>query len=158
MVLFYSDIPMPLVTSGVEHGNLRELALARMKDLGTQCRDVRTREVGIQEIHNKVRPYEVCIWYSNCIMFSLIQFTFYLSCWFATSALFHCTASHIINCGLLQHGFKSCRNLRVVSQFNMSHYPWRLVGSFSIQVCIDMTIKQKHLHYTIARVIVLCYH
>jgi elongator complex protein 3 len=53
------DIPMPLVTSGVEHGNLRELALARMKDLGTECRDVRTREVGIQEIHHKVRPYEV---------------------------------------------------------------------------------------------------
>lgn len=52
------DIPMPLVSSGVEHGNLRELALARMKDLGTQCRDVRTREVGIQEIHHKVRPFE----------------------------------------------------------------------------------------------------
>lgn len=51
---------MPLVSSGVEHGNLRELALARMRDLGTQCRDVRTREVGIQEIHNKVKPYEVC--------------------------------------------------------------------------------------------------
>ena len=46
-------------SSGVEHGNLRELALARMKDLGTTCRDVRTREVGIQEIHNKVRPEEV---------------------------------------------------------------------------------------------------
>ena len=29
---------MPLVTSGVEHGNLRELALARMKDLGTEVR------------------------------------------------------------------------------------------------------------------------
>ncbi|XP_021917620.1 probable elongator complex protein 3 isoform X2 [Zootermopsis nevadensis] len=53
------DIPMPLVSSGVEHGNLRELALARMKDLGIDCRDVRTREVGIQEIHHKVRPYEV---------------------------------------------------------------------------------------------------
>eukprot|EP00729_Bicosta_minor_P001805 gene1805-8138_t len=53
------DIPMPLVTSGVEHGNLRELALARMGDLGTKCRDVRTREVGIQEIHNKVRVDEV---------------------------------------------------------------------------------------------------
>ncbi|KAK2724538.1 hypothetical protein QYM36_001140 [Artemia franciscana] len=53
------DIPMPLVSSGVEHGNLRELALARMKDFGTECRDVRTREVGIQEIHQKVRPYEV---------------------------------------------------------------------------------------------------
>jgi elongator complex protein 3 len=46
-------------SSGVEHGNLRELALARMKDLGTECRDVRTREVGIQEIHHKVQPYEV---------------------------------------------------------------------------------------------------
>ncbi|KAI5619968.1 elongator complex protein 3 [Silurus asotus] len=53
------DIPMPLVTSGVEHGNLRELALARMKDMGTECRDVRTREVGIQEIHHKLRPYQV---------------------------------------------------------------------------------------------------
>ncbi|KAI5742678.1 hypothetical protein M8J77_010047 [Diaphorina citri] len=53
------DIPMPLVSSGVEHGNLRELALARMKDLGVECRDVRTREVGIQEIHNKIRPYEI---------------------------------------------------------------------------------------------------
>lgn len=53
------DIPMPLVTSGVEHGNLRELALARMKDFGTRCRDVRTREVGIQEIHHKVQPDQV---------------------------------------------------------------------------------------------------
>ena len=53
------DIPMPLVSSGVEHGNLRELALPRMKDLGTTCRDVRTREVGIQEIHHKIRPYQV---------------------------------------------------------------------------------------------------
>lgn len=46
----------------MEHGNLRELALARMKDLNLQCRDVRTREVGIQEIHNKVRPYEVYLY------------------------------------------------------------------------------------------------
>ncbi|KAI9291810.1 Elp3 protein [Neoconidiobolus thromboides FSU 785] len=53
------DIPMPLVSSGVEHGNLRELALARMKDLGTKCRDVRTREVGIVDIHEKVKPDQV---------------------------------------------------------------------------------------------------
>jgi elongator complex protein 3 len=53
------DIPMPLVTSGVEHGNLRELAMARMGDLGTKCRDVRAREVGMSEIHNKIRPDEV---------------------------------------------------------------------------------------------------
>jgi elongator complex protein 3 len=50
---------MPLVTSGVEHGNLRELALQRMRDLGTDCRDVRTREVGIVDIHSKVRPEQV---------------------------------------------------------------------------------------------------
>ncbi|KAB7499714.1 Elongator complex protein 3 [Armadillidium nasatum] len=53
------DIPMPLVSSGVEHGNLREHALERMKELGTVCRDVRTREVGIMEIHEKVKPYEI---------------------------------------------------------------------------------------------------
>eukprot|EP00069_Balaena_mysticetus_P008559 bmy_05841T0 len=61
MFFSYRDIPMPLVSSGVEHGNLRELAFARMKDLGIQCRDVRTREVGIQEIHHKVRPYQVLV-------------------------------------------------------------------------------------------------
>jgi len=53
------DIPMPLVTSGVEHGNLRELALQRMADLGLKCRDVRTREVGIQSIHHNIRPEKV---------------------------------------------------------------------------------------------------
>lgn len=53
------DIPMPLVTAGVENGNLRELALARMKDFGLKCRDVRTREVGIQEVHNKIQPDQV---------------------------------------------------------------------------------------------------
>ena len=30
-----------------------------MKDVGNVCRDVRTREVGIQEIHNKVTPETV---------------------------------------------------------------------------------------------------
>mmetsp|Transcript_50033 Transcript_50033/g.160114 ORF Transcript_50033/g.160114 Transcript_50033/m.160114 type:complete len:330 (+) Transcript_50033:776-1765(+) len=53
------DIPMPLVTSGVEKGNLRELSLARMGHLGLKCRDVRTREAGIQDIHHQVRPEEV---------------------------------------------------------------------------------------------------
>lgn len=50
------DIPMPLVTSGVEKGNLRELALARMDDLGLKCRDVRTREAGIQ-VNGKIYLY-----------------------------------------------------------------------------------------------------
>ena len=30
-----------------------------MKDFGTSCRDVRTREVGIQEVHHKVIPDQV---------------------------------------------------------------------------------------------------
>ena len=30
-----------------------------MRDLGLQCKDVRTREVGISEIHHKVRPDQV---------------------------------------------------------------------------------------------------
>lgn len=46
---------MPLVSSGVENGNLRELAMARMRDFGLTCRDVRSREVGLHEIHNRVR-------------------------------------------------------------------------------------------------------
>jgi elongator complex protein 3 len=50
------DIPMPLVSSGVEHGNIRELVLARMGEQGLSCRDVRTREVGMQEIHRKISP------------------------------------------------------------------------------------------------------
>lgn len=53
------DIPMPLVSSGVEVGNLRELALARMRDLGIPCRDVRTREVGMQAIHFAATPRDV---------------------------------------------------------------------------------------------------
>jgi elongator complex protein 3 len=53
------DIPMPIVTSGVDNGNLRELVLNRMKELKIACRDVRTREVGIQEVHHKVKPEEI---------------------------------------------------------------------------------------------------
>lgn len=53
------DIPMPLVTSGVDHGNLRELSLKRMEELDLQCRDVRTREVGMKQIHQRINPDQV---------------------------------------------------------------------------------------------------
>mmetsp|Transcript_28029 Transcript_28029/g.39909 ORF Transcript_28029/g.39909 Transcript_28029/m.39909 type:complete len:463 (-) Transcript_28029:68-1456(-) len=53
------DIPMPLVTSGVDHGNLRELALQRMEELDLACRDVRTREVGMKQIHQRINPDQV---------------------------------------------------------------------------------------------------
>uniref|UniRef100_A0A7I4CBK9 Elp3/MiaA/NifB-like radical SAM core domain-containing protein n=1 Tax=Physcomitrium patens TaxID=3218 RepID=A0A7I4CBK9_PHYPA len=49
------DIPMPLVTSRVEKGNLRELSLARMDDLGLKCQDVRT----LEDIHHKIKSKEV---------------------------------------------------------------------------------------------------
>lgn len=48
---------MPLVTSGVENGNLRQLALKKMDDLNLACRDVRTREVGIMEVNHKLKPH-----------------------------------------------------------------------------------------------------
>ena len=53
------DIPMPLVTSGVDHGNLRELALKRMEELDLTCKDVRMREVGMKQIHEQVNPDQV---------------------------------------------------------------------------------------------------
>lgn len=64
------DIPMPLVSSGVEKGNLRELALARMAGLGLACRDVRTREAGIQDIHHKVSflLFPKAFWLSSTYM------------------------------------------------------------------------------------------
>lgn len=51
------DIPMPLVSSGVEHGNLRELALDKLhNDWDISCLDIRTREVGIKQIHTQLSP------------------------------------------------------------------------------------------------------
>jgi histone acetyltransferase (RNA polymerase elongator complex component) len=53
------DIPMPLVSSGVEYGNLRQRVLARMRDFGLRCRDIRHREVGVNEVKYKIRPDQV---------------------------------------------------------------------------------------------------
>jgi len=41
------DIPLPLVTSGVESSNLRESALARLAQMGLISQEVRQREVGV---------------------------------------------------------------------------------------------------------------
>ena len=53
------DIPMPLVSSGVEHGNLRELALQKLQDWNVPCLDIRSREVGMKQIHSQVTPEQV---------------------------------------------------------------------------------------------------
>lgn len=53
------DVPMTLVSAGVENGNLRTLAMDRLKERNGKCRDVRAREVGITEIRDKVRPANV---------------------------------------------------------------------------------------------------
>ena len=44
------DIPVQLIEAGVDKGHLRELARARMKELGTKCRCIRCREVGLNRI------------------------------------------------------------------------------------------------------------
>ena len=53
------DVPMTLVSAGVDYGNLRTLAMNRLLERGGKCRDVRAREVGITEIRDKLRPSNV---------------------------------------------------------------------------------------------------
>jgi len=53
------DVPMTLVSAGVDNGNLRDLAMKRLLERGGKCRDVRAREVGITEIREKIRPSHV---------------------------------------------------------------------------------------------------
>ncbi|TNJ29826.1 Histone acetyltransferase Elp3 [Giardia muris] len=46
------DIPLPLITSGVEVSNLRELALIEAATMGIQSQEIRQREAGIVELIN----------------------------------------------------------------------------------------------------------
>ncbi|CAH3108478.1 unnamed protein product [Porites lobata] len=47
------------LTSYPSHGSIVTYRPENLRDLNFTCRDVRTREVGIQEIHHKVRPFEI---------------------------------------------------------------------------------------------------
>ncbi|OJA17999.1 hypothetical protein AZE42_05762 [Rhizopogon vesiculosus] len=88
------DIPLPLVTSRCENsGNLRELALNRMKDFGAECRDVRYREVVIHEIHHKVRPESV----------ELLRRDYAANGWWKTFLSYEDPEQDIL-IGLLRHG------------------------------------------------------
>jgi hypothetical protein len=49
-----------------------------LQDFGTECRDVRTREVGIQEIHHKVGQFNSCIFLTH--HYSTVLFTVALEC------------------------------------------------------------------------------
>jgi len=44
------DIPANLIAAGVKRGNLRQLVEQRMKELGTKCRCIRCREMGLRGI------------------------------------------------------------------------------------------------------------
>ncbi|VVC04663.1 Acetyltransferase (GNAT) family protein [Candidatus Burarchaeum australiense] len=44
------DIPSQLIAAGVKHGNLRQMVDARMRELGTKCRCIRCREMGLKGI------------------------------------------------------------------------------------------------------------
>jgi len=50
------DIPADLIVAGVKKGNLRELAHARLKELGLSCKCIRCREVGLLELKGKGVP------------------------------------------------------------------------------------------------------
>lgn len=44
------DIPANLIVAGVRKGNLRELAHARLRELGLSCKCIRCREIGLLEL------------------------------------------------------------------------------------------------------------
>lgn len=53
------DVPMTLVSAGVENGNLRDLAMKRLEERDGKCRDVRAREVGITENRDAILPTNI---------------------------------------------------------------------------------------------------
>eukprot|EP00792_Barthelona_sp_PAP020_P007200 TRINITY_DN3121_c4_g6_i1.p1 TRINITY_DN3121_c4_g6~~TRINITY_DN3121_c4_g6_i1.p1 ORF type:complete len:549 (+),score=126.44 TRINITY_DN3121_c4_g6_i1:28-1647(+) len=53
------DIPLPLVTSGAEFGNMRQLAMERAEEKKGRILDIRAREVGMSKIHRKIQPHQV---------------------------------------------------------------------------------------------------
>jgi len=69
------DIPMPLVSCGVEYGNLREVVKKRMGEMNEKVRDVRSREVGIV-INNDSKFRLGCVSYEdveNVVLIGMIR-------------------------------------------------------------------------------------
>ncbi|MEM2950550.1 MAG: tRNA uridine(34) 5-carboxymethylaminomethyl modification radical SAM/GNAT enzyme Elp3 [Nitrososphaeria archaeon] len=52
------DIPANLIVAGVKKGNLRELAHARLKELGLSCKCIRCREIGLLELKGEKKIEE----------------------------------------------------------------------------------------------------
>lgn len=50
------DIPAQLIEAGVNHSNLRQLALNKLKEQGLRCHCIRCREVGHRMAIDKVKP------------------------------------------------------------------------------------------------------
>lgn len=56
------DIPANLIVAGVKKGNLRELAHARLKELGLSCKCIRCREIGLVELkHGKMLKKDIVL-------------------------------------------------------------------------------------------------
>jgi elongator complex protein 3 len=51
------DIPLPRISSGVDHSNLRQLAKQKLRESGSKCRCIRCREIGHSDI--KVLPENI---------------------------------------------------------------------------------------------------
>jgi elongator complex protein 3 len=50
------DIPAKLIEAGVKHGNLAQMVQEELKRLGTKCKCIRCREVGLMMLQNGVQP------------------------------------------------------------------------------------------------------
>ena len=57
----HREFPVQLITAGVKSGNLRELALGKLRERGKKCRCIRCREIGHRILKEKivVSPSEV---------------------------------------------------------------------------------------------------
>jgi len=55
------DIPSSFIVAGVKKGNIRELAMRRLKERGGRCREIRCREIGLLQLKTKERldPEEI---------------------------------------------------------------------------------------------------
>uniref|UniRef100_H3ADM5 Elongator complex protein 3 n=1 Tax=Latimeria chalumnae TaxID=7897 RepID=H3ADM5_LATCH len=131
------DIPMPLVSSGVEHGNLRELALARMKDLGTEVRKrrqthsqkglkwergIKSKKKGltVHHIYRRTKKnwlhlpsipklFCVCVWGGGLLLAPRIGF----ACRFEAVSTRLIFKSHLVNVfSLSRRIYPSCRDVR----------------------------------------------
>ena len=155
------DIPMPLVTSGVEKGNLRNLAMQRMKDLNLVCRDVRAREVGIKEIKDKIKPenvelirrdyyandgWETFLSYEDPKQDILIGIVLLLENCMFMGVLSQFIREILINFNIKDMGLCLWRKRKELLKRNMARKNWRLLVELELEdIMLNLDLEMKDL-------------